>query len=139
MADKNVSIIFSDTDGTGYGTMYFPGCSVYRGLEKDIRIISMSGYTRYTDLLRADDSIRIVGQWHNDTHSEYDGLTALAREEMFYNISAKVVCYGIFSWSSGGYSETQYVVVNMLNSDQTPGQDWIDYNFMFAVLSGRPE
>lgn len=144
-SDDNVTILLRSwpTDAvpaTDLMALYFPACTVTRALDKDIKIISMSGTTRILDLLRSDDSIRVVGTWLNDDQdSLYDGLTSFDRHDLLYELCTKTEVYGVFTWSAGPYSETQYVMPHDFNCDQEPGNvGMFTYNFLWAVLNKEP-
>ena len=124
---------------TELNTFYFPGCSVERALDKDIRVISMSGTTKAIDLLRTDDSYRIFGTWFNDD-GDTDNLTSMERQEILFELCTVTELYGIITWDDGTYDETVYVLPHDLNIDQEPGNvGLITYNFLFAVLAKEPE
>jgi hypothetical protein len=158
MADKNLSIVFiaeldadeelpeeledytgdiKDLDDYDKGfTFYFPAVRVERGLEKDLKILSMSSQTRAIDIKRVTDTIRLMGYWRDDTAGDYDGLTSIQRVNNLYTLNTLVEMYGKISWSSGeSDSELLVVMAYDFNCDQTPGEgDLIQYNFLFAVV-----
>ena len=124
---------------TEIAIFYFPGCNVERALDKDIRIISMSGITKVIDLLRTDDSLKISGSWLNDDNAEYDGLTTMVRQEFLYEYCTVTELYAAFTWDDNTYSETLYLLPHTLNCDQEPGNVGIfTINFLFAVLAKEP-
>lgn len=120
-------------------TFYFPGCSVERALDKDIRVISMSGKTKVIDLLRTDDAFRIFGTWLNDDDKNYDSLTCMERQEILFELCTVTELYGVITWDDKTYDETLYVIPHDLHVDNEPGNTGImGFNFLFAVLAKEP-
>jgi hypothetical protein len=118
---------------------YFPGCSVERGVDKDIRLIKMSGITRANDMLRTDDSFRIYGTWLNDDDGRFDNSTTIDRVESLYSLCKNKELYGSLTWGDKTYSETLILLPHTLDCDQEPGNvGMFGYNFLFAVLTKEP-
>jgi len=129
----------TDVPATELSTYYFPGCSIERGLDKDIRVISMSGITKVIDLLRTDDSYRIFGTWMNDDDGDHDSLTSMERQEDLFELCTVTELYGGITWDDGTYEETLYVLPHDLHVDYESGSvGFMGFNFLFAVLAKEP-
>ena len=122
-------------------TYHFPGGSVERAVDKDIRTISMSGVTKVIDLLRTDDSFRIFGTWLDDDQTmQYDGYRSIDRQEILYELCTITELYGKIIWDDGTYEETLYVIPHTLDVDQDTGNvGQFTYNLLFAVLAKEPK
>lgn len=131
MVDKNVTIT-TPADGQVY---YFPGCHVYRGLDKTLQEIPLPKESQGLDLLMSTDGFRVTGVWKDDETGQYDGKTAFRRYIDFVAY-AKTVGKGMtFSWSSGPDTETLNVMVRGLDFDKDSGDGKIvSYNIDLAIV-----
>lgn len=131
----------TETPATELAKFYFPGCSVTRKVDKDIRTISMSGITKIIDLLRTDDSFRIVGTWLDDHQNlQFDGLRTINRQHLIYELCTITELYGKIDWDDNTYDETLYVLPHDLNCDSDTGNTGMfTVNFLFAVLIKEPK
>jgi hypothetical protein len=147
MIDRNVSVTFvlqlkegeeppeEYANFSGSLTFWFPASKVFRALDKDIRIISMSGDTRALDLFRQDDSVRIVGIWQDDPTGDYDQRKSLERQHMLYLLNSLVEVVGWFTWSSRDDRESLKCMLHQAHCDAGEGEgDLLNYNFLFAIL-----
>lgn len=138
--DYNVTLTFTlDEEVDEYSgdiIFYFPAAAlVDRGLNKDIRTISLVSQTVVLDLFRQEDLINISGIWQDDLVGDYDGLTSFERMDLLYLINRNQTLTGTLSWSSGSSSESLKCLVHTIDIDSEPGfGDIINYKIELLII-----
>lgn len=128
--DTNVRIM------AGAITFYFPGCTFWRRLDKDLTLIPLPAEATGIDLLLAQDTIRLTGEWQDDdVENLYDGKTAFQRYKDFWTYCKVIGGRVTLTWSSGAVSETLSLMPKSLDMSKASGEGKrIEYNFRFAVV-----
>jgi len=130
LADTNVSIV------AGGMTFCFPSSNVTRILVKDIKEIPVPRESKGIDLNMAQDGYRLVGDWKDDSNSDYDGLVAFQRYVNFMDQVKTVGGKMTFSWSSGAVTETKTVMLRDAHIDKNSGEGQImHYTITLAIVA----
>lgn len=138
---RDDKVTLTAADGSVF---YFPSCAVSRVLAKNNTVISLPGKTKGYDRLIFTDKFRLVGNWHDDTKSEYDGLSAFLRLDKLMRIVTTDNRAMSLKWTSTNRVTSQtetsgphQVMISGANFDKNPGEGTIiPYVIEFDRITG---